>query len=377
MMKKLGSWRGKRINFVTWAMLLAAATGTIRLQAITIYSTQYNHFAGIGLSPLSSIENGCLVAACNSTAPLVMLDTVGIAAREYRYYARIANLHSKEGKSYRVIDGEGQAQRVDAPQCGIVFNAASEDDYWAVTMTCRNTNPLNDIIDRRVMSVTLAHVRMGCEQVVKTVEVNDDVDLLTGFNVICVDVKENAVYVSVGSKVLKPLFHADAHRPRGMVRAGVLAGPGSEIKLERAVLSFSSNDQTCEMTAWTRSKLDAHFTQSKNPYEGYWTYLDRDLEDKWLRLGGRYTVALVETETGYDLIYIEGAQVKKSQWETGMLKGRLTKTIFTDNFSGMWVDATYRPFSEDVYATFESGVILNIKFPVYRSQIRFSKVLDK
>ena len=161
---------------------------------------------------------------------------------------------------------------------------------------------------------------------------------------------------------------------------GVTLTAEQAIAIERAVLSQSTiepNPASLLETQWTREALDRHFAQSKNPYEGYWTYLDRDMEDTWLKLGGRYTIALVETKSGYDLIYIDGAQVKKSLWHPGMKKGEMKNTIFTDNFTGTWIDATLEPISQDVYATFESGVILTIKFPVYKSQIRFSKVLDR
>ena len=104
--------------------------------------------------------------------------------------------------------------------------------------------------------------------------------------------------------------------------------------------------------------------------------LDRDMEDTWLKLGGRYTIALVETDNGYDVIYVDGAQVKKSQWITGMKKAEMNKTIFTDNFNGKWFDSTLEAIDQDVYVTFESGVILSFKFPVYKSQVRFSKVLE-
>jgi len=99
------------------------------------------------------------------------------------------------------------------------------------------------------------------------------------------------------------------------------------------------------------------------------------MEDKWLRLGGRYTLAAVWRDGGYDLIYVDGAQVKKSLWQMGMVKGRITKTIFTDNYEGEWIDATLEPINKDVYATLDNGVILTINFPVYKSQVRFSKLL--
>ena len=100
------------------------------------------------------------------------------------------------------------------------------------------------------------------------------------------------------------------------------------------------------------------------------------MEDKWLRLGGRYTLALVRNDDGYDIIYIDGAQVKKSLWHEGMLKGRLTKTMFSGNYEASWIDATLEPIDRDVQATLENGIILTVNFPVYKSQVRFSKIVN-
>ena len=129
------------------------------------------------------------------------------------------------------------------------------------------------------------------------------------------------------------------------------------------------------MTAWTKDKLNAPFAKSKNPLEGYWEYLDRDMDDGIARLGGKYKIALVATDDGFDIIYVSGAQVGKSEWHEGMLKGRLTKTIFNDNYKAFWIDSTFRPIDDDVNGFFESGVILDMSFPTYKSKIRFSKVL--
>ena len=100
------------------------------------------------------------------------------------------------------------------------------------------------------------------------------------------------------------------------------------------------------------------------------------MKDEWLRLGGRYTLAVVRADDGYDLIYINGAQVKKSQWQTGMLKGHITKTMFTGNYDATWIDATQEPIDKDVQATIENGVILTMSFPVFGSQVRFAKVIN-
>ena len=144
------------------------------------------------------------------------------------------------------------------------------------------------------------------------------------------------------------------------------------------VLLTIENEQqiAATSTTWTCEALDEYFAQSADPVEGYWKYLDRDMQDDWLKLGGRYTLAVVRADDGYDIIYIDGAQVKKSQWQSGMLKGHIKKTVFSGNYDLMWIDATMEPISEDTYATIENGIILSLYFPVYKSQVRFAKVID-
>jgi len=95
-----------------------------------------------------------------------------------------------------------------------------------------------------------------------------------------------------------------------------------------------------------------------------------------LRLGGRYTLALVRADNGYDLIYIDGAQVKKSLWQPGMVKGHMTKTLFTGNYDLNWIDATMEPIDSEAYSTVENGVILTLYFPMYSSQVRFAKAIN-
>jgi hypothetical protein len=153
-------------------------------------------------------------------------------------------------------------------------------------------------------------------------------------------------------------------------------GAGSRVSIERAVLTIENENQVAATTRWTLDALDEYLATSIDPMEGYWKYLDRDMEDKWLRLGGRYTLAVVRADDGYDLIYIDGAQVKKSQWQPCMLKGHITRTQFTGNYDLCWIDATMEPISEDCYAAIENGVILTLNFPIYKSQVRFAKVIS-
>jgi len=193
---------------------------------------------------------------------------------------------------------------------------------------------------------------------------------------LCVDVDERTVRVSIGKEQLQQVLEAPVIRPAGAIRVGYLVGLGSRVAVERAVLTIENDNQVSTATLWTLDALDQHFASSEDPIEGYWKYLDRDMEEKWLRLGGRYTLAVVRADDGYDILYINGAQVKKSQWQPCMLKGHITKTIFSGNYDMTWIDATMEAIDEDAYATIENGVILTLNFPVYKSQVRFAKVLS-
>jgi len=146
--------------------------------------------------------------------------------------------------------------------------------------------------------------------------------------------------------------------------------------IKQALCKVISASKMSNISRWTLKELDEHFANSNNPLEGYWRYLDRDMEDQWLRLGGRYTLALVKEQDAYDLIYIEGAQVNKRNWKIGMLKGKLKPTLFVDNFEAEWIDATMEMIDKDVQANLENGVILTFKFPVFKSQVRFQKVIQ-
>ena len=157
--------------------------------------------------------------------------------------------------------------------------------------------------------------------------------------------------------------------------SGIYAGAASRVSVERFVTKSFCNPAQPLVTEWTTADLDSHFALSNDPAEGYWQYLDREMEEKKVKLGGRYTIAVVKNmDDGYDIIYISGAVVNSRNWHTGMLKGRLTKTTFIDEYDMVWYDSDMKYMPNDLSAGVENGSILTLRFPTLNSQIRFSKV---
>lgn len=320
-----------------------------------------------------------LVEENASIGTAITLDTMKVNSISYRYQLRLANLNNKQGKTISVKNPmTGERTAISNPEWGLIFNYDNNSgNYCAVVLSCDNSTPYDDITDQRTMKVSIVHRADQESHELAHTLLTKGVSLEDDLNTICVDVDELHVTISIGKNELQQVLEADITRPTGAVSVGYLAGPGARVAIERAVLTIENEKQVgTSTTLWTREGLDAYLEQSADPVEGYWQYLDRDMQDEWLRLGGRYTLAIVRADDGYDLIYIDGAQVKKSQWQWGMLKGHMTKTAFSGNYDLRWVDATMEPIERDAYATIENGIILTLHFPIFKSQVRFAKAID-
>ena len=374
-------------KLLTLLLLLAIgmAGTTLEVSAKTYYNSASNNFGGLFLNPgmrmqgrYMAIENGCLIDENATMANAIGLDTLSIHSLSYRYQLRLANLNNKQGKTRTIKNPmTGGKTTLTSTKWGLIFNRDSEGNYCAVVLSCNNSTPLDDITDQRKMQVTLIQRQSGQVSELMSYDITHGVSLEDGYNTICVDVDTRGVSVSIGKSELNKVIECAIPRPIGDVQVGYLVGPGACVSIERAVLTIDNEQQLAiTTTPWTLEALDEYFAQSTDPIEGYWKYLDRDMQDDWLRLGGRYSLAVVGKDDGYDLIYIDGAQVKKSSWQSGMLKGHITPTIFSGNYDLTWIDATMEPIGEDAYATIENGVLLTLVFPEYKSQVRFAKVVE-
>lgn len=354
------------------------------MQGKSYYNSASNNFGGLFPHPgmrmqgrYKGIEGELLIEENASIATAITIDTISIHSTAYRYQLRFANLNNKQGKTMSIKNPmTGGKTEIHSPQWGLVFNRDDQGNYCAVVLSCDNSAPFDDITDERSMRVVIIQREGGNTTELAQATLSKGVSLEDDMNTLCVDVDERGVKVSIGKNELQQILEADIKRPAEVVQVGYLVGAGARVAIERAVLTIDNEQQVITTTSWTREALDEYFATSVDPNEGYWKYLDRDMQDDWLRLGGRYTLAVVRSDDGYDIIYLEGAQVKKSLWHEGMLKGHMTKTVFSGNYDATWIDATMEPIEKDVQATIENGVILTLYFPVYKSQVRFAKVLN-
>ena len=122
-------------------------------------------------------------------------------------------------------------------------------------------------------------------------------------------------------------------------------------------------------------ELVDYLRRSSDSLEGIWEYMDRNLPEGRVRLGGMYSLALVRDGECYRIIYVDGAGDYYGRlWKPLQDKGCMKPTIFQNHFDLEWINAkrTHR-YMSDTWAEVEQGVILSLNFPLVKSQLRFRK----
>lgn len=350
-------------------LTLALSIVSIIANSQNYYCTYVNNFEGFGNCEIAD-ERLSTTNATDTTR--ILLHQSEISDYKYRIVARMANRNNKENKAYSVKGVSGDIVKINNPIWGLVFNYASAKDFYAIELQCANTSPYDNMFDKRVMKCDAVHYINGDRHIVASNTLQNGVDPHSGDNLIAIEYNKENVTVKMGEKSMADVlsFHMNS---RGKSKTGVLSGPGADVSVERFIIKQEDNPINNVRTNWTNDSIAHHISHSSDVIEGYWQYLDRDIDEKKLKLGGRYTVALIRSADGYDIIYISGAEVSGNMWKPGYLKGRLKNTPFQDHYDMIWYDATFKPFTIDVYATIENGSILTLSFPIQKSSIRFYK----
>ncbi len=110
---------------------------------------------------------------------------------------------------------------------------------------------------------------------------------------------------------------------------------------------------------------------------GLWQYFDRDADDRYLRTGGNYTLAILPSSSGegFDIVYLSGAKVNSLKWQPGMLKGRLIPNGFINSWTLEAVDASFCIVDGENHASMTpDGAILTLTFPELKSSLRFRRL---
>lgn len=343
---------------------IAAMVGWAVANAGSAYSSYLNGFEPFSADSSSIIVDNCLrTANSGSNVLLNLAPFIDDGECTFSISVHLANINNKEGGRHKVVN----------QQWGVVWNYVDSLNYYTLLLSCDNSVQ-HDILDRRSVSAKVVEVNDGLMTTIDEVSLDKDVNLSTGLNLVKISCYGSTTTVAIGEQHPKPYFKFEGIDYTRPWQYGYLVGCGACVDVERIVARVNHVTTHDLATAWTGSSIEEYLQTSSDPLEGYWIYLDRNLDDSRARLGGRYTLALVRNGAGYDILYIDGAKVSGDQWQPGMLKGQLQPTPFVGNYNLTWYDALKAPMSEDDYATFDApSAILTLHFPIQKSQLRLYK----
>ncbi len=273
-----------------------------------------------------------------------------------------------------------------------IYLAGNRADTMRVSVTpCEASDPLRD--EER----TLLRLTIGDEVIASAYLPRSRFDDRDGFNTLGIGRKGNMLEVSAGRMESACVIQtADAEgRFRGEVTsAGIEAGRDNAVEVECArVVSYPSARRRLS-TGLSVSEIASSVHNGEGEPCGFWTLLDFDVDDRYMRCGGDYRLAIVRwgdladkaaeftSRYGYPseafaILYLEGAGVDRHRWEAGMLKGVMLPTPLKSAWRLVWFDSKGETIDPERYASMstatidESGRILQLAFPERYSSLRF------
>ncbi len=291
----------------------------------------------------------CFIAAIGASAlDLVHLVDAPIETLTYHYRIQLKNsAETQFGIKWNLTDSDNfRYVKVES------FGAAGED-------------PWGDCLN-----IAIGWVANGVDSVCFKETLVGSFDLhRLGFS-LRLDVGENGGILSIGSKQIEKTYKIDFDN--SMI-SKVVAWSNRDVKVLRDDFRLATLHIAEYADFDSVDSLTAYLEDSKDPYEGAWTYFDRNTDALRSQMGGKYTLATVKTAEGYDILYLSGATVNGHDWQPLRIKGRLTAATFAGAFDLIWFEPNGRIIDYETSATIE-GDLLTTRFPHWKSIVRFRRI---
>lgn len=277
---------------------------------------------------------------------------------------RVTNLHGNPSARYVYVNEEGKYKKKTNPDWGFFVLTEKGD---SIKFTIGRSEK-----DKVITSSPETDIKISYQGEVTNITTTAT-DSHTGPNLWQIKATPNLLTLS-GGHVVQEMIAVTDIEDCNFTGFGFFAGPASEIKITDISLSLEKVIGPEKSLWWNKEELKKYIENSDDELEGFWMIFDRDLEESLLKPGGDYLLGIVKDKEDYQIIYLEGASVNSSKWETGMVKGYLRVTPFEDVFDAEWTDAEGETISTGVKAQTGEGNTLTIQFPYHSSSLRLRKV---
>lgn len=280
-----------------------------------------------------------------------LIDTIGSSKSAYDFTIRWKNI---QVKSSDIIN--------------IVFNYSNKEDYYVASLQKKhqyaNENPS--------LTLNVKHHTINGASSVCSINIDDEYNEKL-YYALKIESNLNQTNFYLGTTKFKHICSVSNIKHAPKTQVGLLYTPSLKIAVERIIIRKEAISNI-EESNWTNELFEEKFKSSSDEIEGYWSYLDRDLDESKLKIGGKYKLAIVKCSDGYDIFYIDGGVVNSDEWQLGMKKGELKHSALPNNYDLIWYDSNFKPIHKDAFASIDENLILTIQLPTYKSSLRFIRL---
>lgn len=270
------------------------------------------------------------------------------------------------------IDNASRLLSPSAPSAefGIVWDYIDSDNYSSAIFKRNTNNHFDEITRKDCFHVAIQVVSNGEKSIVKESDIDSKMAFEPNkYNTFQIKVDNGVLSLSAGNKELSTLFSCE-YIPQKTFSAGIVAGK-NKISIKRIEFKSIPDKRVSNKTSYTQADVEQAVKNTGNDfYVGFWRYFDRNTDDSRFELGGKYTIALVPTDSGYNILYISGANRFSSYWSPYMKKGALVRTPFYNQYEIHWFTADKNLYFDECYASVSED-ILTLHFPIQQSTVRF------
>lgn len=256
---------------------------------------------------------------------------------------------------------------------GIVWDYKSPSNYCYAMLQCANSN-YGDFTDQRYAVVNIGEICNGADSIYSSVHIERDINTDRRPNSILLEFSPENTRVFAGSKTYNFAGNIKS-KPLANHNYGIYSN--EDLIIHSLATETKQNQSHLLHTNWNVEKIDEYLMTNTDSIQGYWKYLDRNIDTTKARLGGNYKFAIIKEGDKYLILYISGAVTNSSHWESGMIKGELRPTIFKNHYDLVWYDSMLAPIKSEAYAEIISNAIINLNYPLYKSSFRLVKILSE
>lgn len=288
------------------------------------------------------------------------------SAKKITLSFRALNFNGDTSKKYSFYNEDGKEGNIRSTKWGFFFT--TEND--TLILTVRNQELETQIESQPSVEISLLNVSSSYSS---TNSFTHGLNPFNGDNLWKLTVDNGICILYGGDAGFKQLLRYELAGNKLITGIGFFSGWGTNL-LVRDIDLECINYEKEEIGPYTNSHIIEQISRTDDPMVGYWTIFDRELEESLLKLGGEYILACIKEDNAYLMIYMDGANINKKAWDTGMVKAILHSTSFDGIYNVEWYDVEKSPLSHDIRAQKGDGNTLIIQFPYQSSRIRLRKL---